>query len=308
MVLRPDIHNPNDITNRYFSEVVPEKFKHYFKLPGKFVSNFPTKIYLRDGSERETDWLILTKQDDGELLILIEFQSYAVDEKKMQIIADCADYSKIYYGRPVLVVIIITDGYESSKKEYHRTASDILKPIYIQMSEEEISKRLNNLEVKILNHEKLSDDEAFDLVFLPMFASRSKAEEITEKNVHLFKRDESIAGVFRGDIAFGLSIMIRKYFDLTEKGKELLKLIEPELDKSRLKDVIDYEVDYMKKSYENELSEKDEALAKKDSAIAKQNKALAKKDSAIAKQNKALAEKDEQIRILTAKLKENGIN
>ena len=56
------------------------------------------------------------------------------------------------------------------------------------------------------------------------------------------------------------------------KGKELLKLIEPELDTSRLKDVIDFEVDFIKKSYEKEL-----------------------------------AEKDEQISILKAKLKENGI-
>ena len=49
-------------------------------------------------------------------------------------------------------------------------------------------------------------------------------------------------------------------------------MIEPELDTSRLKDVIDFEVDFIKKSYEKEL-----------------------------------AEKDEQISILKAKLKENGI-
>ena len=34
-------------------------------------------------------------------------------------------------------------------------------------------------------------------------------------------------------------------------------MIEPELDASKLRDVIDFEVDYIRKSYEKELSEKD---------------------------------------------------
>jgi len=46
-----------------------------------------------------------------------------------------------------------------------------------------------------------------------------------------------------------------------------LKMIEPELDTSKLRDVIDFEVDYIKKSYEKELSEKDTILAEKDKEI-----------------------------------------
>ena len=34
-------------------------------------------------------------------------------------------------------------------------------------------------------------------------------------------------------------------------------MIDSELDLSKLKDVIDFEVDYIRKSYEKELSEKD---------------------------------------------------
>lgn len=283
MVLKKNIHHPNDAMNKYFSEVIPEKLKNYFNMPGRFEGNFPTKIFRRDGSEREMDWLILVKPDCHELfeeiLIHVEFQSYSVDEDKMEVIADCTDYSKIYYGRPVLTVIIITEGYEASQKEYQRTASDILRPVYIRMTEDELIERLNNLEAKILNHEQLSDNEALDIAFLPMFAPKGKAEFVTEKVTHLFSEDVSLTGVFRSDIAFGLSIMIRKYFDGTSKGKELLKLIEPELDTSRLKDVIDFEVDFIKKSYEKELADKDNTIA----------------------------EKDEQISILKAKLKENGI-
>ena len=301
MVLRKNIHHPNDVLNKYFENVMPEKLKNYFKLPGKFISNFPTKIFKRDGSEREMDWLMLVEGDDGKFLIHGEFQSYPVDDTKIEIIADCTDYSKIYYGRPVLTVIIITEGYEVSVKEFKRTASDILKPIYIHMDEEEVNERLNNLEEKISNHKQLSDDEALDIAFLPMFASKNKAYDITEKVTHLFRKDTSLTGAFRNDIAFGLSIMIRKYFDLTPKGKELLKMIEQELDVSKLRDVIDFEVDYIKKSYEKELSEKDDILAEKDTILAEKDTILAEKDT-------ILAEKDKEIQELKAKLNENGID
>ena len=281
MILKKDIHHPNDVMNKYFENVMPEKLKDYFKLPGKFISNFPTKIFRRDGSEREMDWLMLVEDCRGEFLIHVEFQSYAVDDEKIEIIADCTDYSKIYYGRPVLTVIIMTEGYGGSVKEFKRTSSDILKPIYICMSEEEVIERLNNLEEKILNHKKLTDDEALDIAFLPMFAPKNKAHDITEKVTRLFREDTSLTGAFRNDIAFGLSIMIRKYFDLTPRGKELLKMIEPELDASKLRDVIDFEVDYIKKSYEKELSEKDDILAEKDSILAEKDMILAEKDKEI---------------------------
>ena len=74
-------------------------------------------------------------------------------------------------------------------------------------------------------------------------------------------------------------------------------MIEPELDASKLRDVIDFEVDYIKKSYEKELSEKDDILAEKDDILAN---ILAEKDN-------ILAEKDKEIEMLKAKLHKNGI-
>ena len=56
-------------------------------------------------------------------------------------------------------------------------------------------------------------------------------------------------------------------------------MIDSELDLSKLRDVIDFEVDYIIRLYEKELSEKDTILA----------------------------EKDKEIEILKAKLHENGM-
>ena len=51
-------------------------------------------------------------------------------------------------------------------------------------------------------------------------------------------------------------------------------MIEQELDVSKLRDVIDFEVDYIKKSYEKELSEKDDILAEKDTILAEKDKEI----------------------------------
>lgn len=122
------------------------------------------------------------------------FKQKRVDENKIKIISDYKDHSKTFFSLPVLTAIVVFDEkeYRASLKEYATTASDILRPIYIHMPWEEIEKRLNNLETKILNREKLSQNEAFDIAFLPIFAPKQKAEYVTEKIARLYKSDETL--------------------------------------------------------------------------------------------------------------------
>ena len=105
-----------------------------------------------------------------------------------------------------------------------------------------------------------------------MFAPKNKVKIVTEKIARLFHKDKSLTGILRSDIATALSIMIKKNFGISDKSKELLELMKPEVDNSRLREVVDFEVDYIRRSLEHELSKK-----------------------------------DEEIKLLKAKLKENGI-
>lgn len=264
MIKNKKVHHPNDVTNTYLTNVIPEILHRYFNLPGKFVRNYTTKIVKRDGSEGQMDWLILVEPDNCRLferiLINVEFQSSRVTKEKIKIIADYKDYTKLYYGLPVLSVIIITDGYESSEIEYSRVSSDILKPIYIHISFEKIIERLNNIERKIVNHEQLSDDDGLDMVFLPMFAPQMEAKWITEKITYLFDKERSLKKPFRNHIGYGLSIMIRKYFGYSSKAKELLGMLEPEVNDSKLRIVAEFEADYERKAFEHELAEKDNEI------------------------------------------------
>ena len=290
---------------------MPEKLHDYLHLPGKFVKNYPTRIIRRDGSQREMDWLMLVEPDYKTLfekiLINVEFQSSPVTEDKIKVLMDYKDYAKTYYGLPVLTVVVITKGYDLSVIEYSKVSSDILRPEYIQITQDEIIERLNNLEVKIKNHKQLTDNDALDIVFLSMFASKDKAERVTEKITHLFALDESLTGIFRNDIAFAFSIMIKKYFDNTPKAVELLKMLGPEISNSRLRDVIDFEVDYTIKGYEKQIQERDEEIVEINKELVEINKELVDKDKELVDKDEEIVEKDKEITLLKAKLEENGI-
>ena len=265
------VHHPNDVTNRYFSEVIPDILHRYFRLPGKFIRNYTTRIIKRDGTEGEMDWLILVELENCRLfrriLINVEFQSSRVTIEKMEIISDYKDYAKIYYGLPVLTVIIITDGYESSVKQYGRVSSDILKPIYIHIPWEEITERLKSLEEKINNHFALNQDDGLDMVYLPMFSPRDMAEDVLERILQLFFIDESLKGPFKNHVAFGLSIMVKKYFGPTSKTEELLEMLEKTVDNDRLRMVAEFEADFERQLFERKLADKDAELSEKDAEI-----------------------------------------
>jgi uncharacterized protein (DUF3084 family) len=70
--------------------------------------------------------------------------------------------------------------------------------------------------------------------------------------------------------------------------------MEYEVISSRLRDVVEFEVDYIRKSYEQELSEK--------------NKLISQKNDLISQKNDLISQKDDEIRYLKSKLRENGID
>ena len=303
------VHHVNDVTNVYFSNVIPKVLHRYFRLPGKFVRNYTTRIVKRDGSEGEMDWLILVEPDGHRLfekiLINVEFQSSRVTKEKIKIISEYKDYAKTYYGLPVLTVIIITDGYEYSEVEYSRVDSDILMPIFIRMDFDEIIERLNNLEEKILNHIELSEDDGLDMVFLPMFAPKKEGKWITEKVLHLFNMDKTLKKPFRGHVGYGISLMVKKYFKSTSKAEELLKMLEEKVNDSKLRIVAEFEEDYARQVYERKLADMDKAISDKNKALADRDKALAEKDEEI---KVMLERKDDEIKVLKARLEETGIS
>ena len=85
-------------------------------------------------------------------------------------------------------------------------------------------------------------------------------------------------------------------------------MIEREIDISRLRCVIDFEVDYMRRSYEQELAEKDDTINQMGEALDQKGDEINQKADAINRLDEVLNQKEEEIKSLKSILKENGIN
>ena len=82
-------------------------------------------------------------------------------------------------------------------------------------------------------------------------------------------------------------------------------MLEPEVNDSKLRIVAEFEADYERKAFEHELAEKDKTISKMEKDISKMQKDFSENN----RKNKVMLEKkDNQIKVLKAKLEENGIS
>ena len=106
--------------------------------------------------------------------------------------------------------------------------------------------------------------------------------------------------------------MVKKYFKSTSKAEELLKMLEEKVNDSKLRIVAEFEEDYARQVYERKLADMNKDIANKDKALADRDRTIADKDRAIADKDREtkimLEKKDEEIKVLRAKLEENGIS
>ena len=282
-----------------FGLLYPEKVHHYFKLPGKFVKSHPTNLITRDGRKLDMD-LLFEVDPDGvsvfeKMMINFEQQSQTVGIPKTYILDDYAVYSKCVYGLNVISVVAISENPKFSASMFPITKSSIINPMYIHFEWEEISKRLINLKDKINKHIKLSDDEALDFVFLPIFVSNDKIEMVVETLCELFKLDSSIEEELLGDISDVLRKYVEKCIPNSEKRKELNSMVDVEVRKQAMRIFYSDELALKDKENQEKLAAKDEIIASKDYDIASMNRDLASKDRDIASMNRDLASKDRDI-------------
>lgn len=84
-------------------------------------------------------------------------------------------------------------------------------------------------------------------------------------------------------------------------------MLGPEISNSRLRDVIDFEVDYTIKGYEKQIQEKDDEIVEINKELVDKDKELVDKNKELVDKDEEIVEKDNEITLLKAKLEENGI-
>jgi len=233
MILREEIRHSNDRSFTYARLIFPGLLHNYLKLPGNYEYSCQTTILTRDMRKLEMDWLLYVTADNEKLfqniLINVEQQSTPTKIEKMEDIVEYRDYSKTLYGLPVLTVILTTADPEKSIECYEITESDILKPIYIYFSWNEIKERLNNLKNKVRNNEKLNEDETLDIAFLPMLVEDGKGKYVTDELCNVYRNAEFENELLKNDISHILEVWINKYFKNPKEKEEMLKMTIDEI-------------------------------------------------------------------------------
>ena len=188
------------------------------KLKEEYKVSYPTEVITRDMRNLRMDSLYRTDTQ----LNNIESQSTKVGIKEMKRFADYRTFAEYIYNLPVETIILMTDDPKNSLKEYKISETDILRPIFIYFTKEEVMKRFKNVTDKIENNRKLTEEETLDIAFLPLFAAKENSQEITEKMCELIKKCKQIDYELKREISFILQIMVFKYFDDSKKREQLL--------------------------------------------------------------------------------------
>lgn len=179
MNLSKKIYQPSDISFKYAFAVLNKHLHKYLKLKDEYVASYPTEVITRDMRNLRMDTLYKTKNT----LNNIESQSTKVGIKEMKRFADYRIFAEYIYNLPVETIILMTVDPKNSLKEYKISDTDIMRPIYIYFSKDEVIKKFNNLSDKIENNDRLTEEETLDIAFLPLFAAKENSQENHWKNV-----------------------------------------------------------------------------------------------------------------------------
>ena len=267
-----------DKTFRSSFELYPVEMMTNYKISGEYKKIYTIKIKTIDREELEPDTVLhvelIGKNFRKEMIYIIEHQSYRTDKEKLKAIKKYLDGVKCKNKKPVHVYIITSVDPSKQERRYELTPSDIIEPEYIYISPEDIRKMLNNINHKIDNNEKLSDEEALQLVIALIFTPYQNEKEMVDEVFDILKREKTISGQIRVDIVDFLEHFNGETFD--EKTRKELENMAANDIASRKR--------AMRMLFADELAEKDE-----------ENQKLKNK----------VKEKDEENQKLKNKVKEN---
>ena len=303
-------HHPYDKSFRYMSGEYPKFLHENLNLPGKFIKSYENDVINHEKVNLRMDLLILVGPDEEKIsentLINLEHQSTRLDEEKIGIIADYKDFSKCRHHYPILSMVITGFNPENQIREYESTESDITRPVFIYMDNEEIEKRLNNLEAKIISRKDLEKPEILDFGIIAIFA---EDKAIIENLCNLYKDSKYVKGEIRNDMALILDSMIKTRFKGDNKKiEELSKMIEEEREAAKRGMRIWYEEEFaqINADHTKELIDKDMEHAKE---IAKMNTKISQMDNELSQKDNKIKELEAQRQHYKKKideLKENG--
>ena len=218
MIRKRQIHKPFDLGFNLLFNEFPEEFLELIGAPGKFRRKANADAYVGNGDKLRMDASYIVDPDYKTVfrpsVCNGEHQSTPVDDAKLGIMGDYAVQQIHDENLPQISWVASHIPKEKHKTELEYTQSCIIRPVFLDLGEEDNRKRLSSVKNIISQQDYISTKDALNLGVIALFAPRHHAREITEQTVQLY---DKIAGQLSKKLEYTvysvLRAMVDAYFD-----------------------------------------------------------------------------------------------
>lgn len=224
-------NKPFDLCHSILFNEFPAEYTHTIGVPGKFVKKINRRIHLKDGTTGEMDSAYIANPDNKILFeraaVALGHQSMPVGDSKLAMVGNYDIQLVVDEHLPTLITFASHLNDAGSKLELVRTPSDIIKLHFLDLGEENISKRLSDVSEKINNKDKLTTEDALNLGVIVLYSPRNRACEITEEVVNLYLK---ISNDITMDMEYVLysviSILLDAYYDDENEYRRIKNMLD----------------------------------------------------------------------------------
>jgi hypothetical protein len=188
-------------------------------------------VHLKDGTGGEMDAAYIADPDYKLLFekvaVAFEHQSKPVSDEKLDKFGDYDIQLVVDEHLPTLICVASDINEDKSKKLLKRSPSDITKPYFLDLSEENISKRLNMVDGIISSNGYLTRENALNLGVIALYAPHDRACEMTERVINLYIKISRSLDFKLGLVLYSVIVlMIDAYFDDENEYWRLISMVE----------------------------------------------------------------------------------
>ncbi len=301
-----------DLAHSLMFSAYPSQYTKALGVPGEFVKRINQRVHLKNGSTGKMDSAYIADPDDKILFervaTALEHQSTPINDTKLSKIGDYDIQLVADENLPTFIVIASHLNEEKSKNLLKRSPSDITKPYFLDLGEENISKRLNSVSRIINSNQHLNIEDALNLGIIVLYTQRNQAYENIEKVLNLYLKVSTKLEFKIEYILYSvITIMIDAYFDDENKYNELINMIndntsEESKQKFSLEEYLLEDMKYMKEHMEENLAAAKNTIEKQNNEIEKQNSELEKQKYEIEKQNNEIEKQNNEIEKANGKI------
>ena len=234
-------------------ELIPHEFHDYLHLPGKYKRKCNTEFTTLNHSTLRMDEL---HENDANELIQVESESTAIYEKDFWRFSKYESYSRLKNNTSVVTAIIYTGNPNHGLKQYDISSTLNIHPIFISFKEMDGDEKIRNIKEKIQNNIQLTQDDALDLVFIPLMKYKNQPKDMIFKSYKLLKDEKSINTEFKQKL-LELCKEIGFYYlhKDAEKLKELYEVIGMKFDPLKYDEYEEYHEKSLKIAHEEGIEQ-----------------------------------------------------